>query len=270
MYDTNDLAYVLVTVFPITMAFVFTSTSAWRRLTWIAIAFGLVVTILLTSSRGGFLGLLAAGSIIVLLPASPRTSVSGTSRGGKSRVIVSIMACLSLSALIWPLLPSETRERLVTVFSIGGDYNLDKTNRTGRLEIWTRGMTALTQRPIGYGVDTFPMVDLRFGGTMMAPHNSFLQTSVELGVLGLLFFLRIYYLALKGLTEGRRWLLKNALRNREQNEQVIFHRMLQASIFGNILAGFFLSMAYVTLFWIIIGLAMACIATAQPAVRVPR
>ncbi len=270
MYDTNDLAYVLVTVFPIAVAFVITSKSAGRRFIWISIVIGFVVTILLTSSRGGFLGLLAATSVIVLMPASPRTSVSGSSRGVKSRAVVSILACLSLSALIWPFLPSDTRQRLVTVFSIGGDYNLDTTNKTGRLEIWSRGMTALAQRPIGYGVDTFTMVDLRFGGKMMAPHNSFVQTSVELGVLGLFCFLRIYYLALKGLTEGRRCLLKNATRNRQQNEQVVFHRMLQASIFGNILAGFFLSMAYVTLFWIIIALAMACIATAQSSVQTTR
>ena len=114
------------------------------------------------------------------------------------------------------------------------------------------------------------MVDLRFGGKMMAPHNSFVQTGVELGVLGLFFFLRIYYLTWKGLAEGRRWLLKNATRSLQHDEQVVFLRMLQASIFGNFVSGFFLSMAYVTLFWIVIALAMACIALAQPPVHTAR
>ena len=269
MYDTNDLAYVLVTVFPITVAFTIVAKSTGRRLTWAAIGFGLVITILLTSSRGGFLGLLAATSIIVLTSARHSTTADGALKKGKSRVIVSILACVSLAAAIWSFLPSDTKQRLITVLSISSDYNLDTTNDKGRLEIWTRAAKALAQRPIGYGVDTFGMVDFRFGGRMMAPHNSFVQTGVELGVLGLFFFLRIYYLTWRGLADGRRWLLKNA-GGPQQDEQVVFHRMLQACIIGNFVAGLFLSMAYVTLFWIIIALAMACMATAQPAVQTPR
>jgi hypothetical protein len=64
MYDTNDLAYVLVTVFPIAVAFTIVSKSTRRRLTWAAIVLGMVITILLTSSRGGFLGLLAAAPML--------------------------------------------------------------------------------------------------------------------------------------------------------------------------------------------------------------
>ena len=265
MYDTNDLAYVLVTVFPITVAFAMVSRSARHRVPWMLIALGLVVTVLLTSSRGGFVGLLASTAVIVLFPARSGSMQDGTSKTSKSRVVVSLVACVSLAVTIWPFLPSDTKERLETTFSLSGDYNLDQNNDKGRLQIWTRAMTALAQRPIGYGVDTFPMVTFRFGGRMMAPHNSFVQTAVELGILGLYFFLRIYYLALKGLAEARRRLGARMTKSEEPDERMVFFRMLQASIVGNFFAAMFLSMAYVTLFWIMISLAMACIANAQAA-----
>ena len=263
MYDTNDLAYVLVTAYPIAVAFATVSRSPRYRIPWMLIALGLIVTILLTSSRGGFVGLLASAAVIALFPARPATTKDGVPKSSKSRVALSLLAGVSVAVVIWPLLPSETRGRLETTFSLSGDYNLDEKNDKGRIQIWTRAMTALGQRPFGYGVDTFPMVDFRFGGRMMAPHNSFVQTAVELGVLGLYFFLRVYYLALKGLEEGRRRLLLAMAKNKELDERAVFCRMLQASVVGNFFAALFLSMAYVTLFWIIIALAMACISNAE-------
>ena len=56
-----------------------------------------------------------------------------------------------------------------------------------------------SRRPVGYGVDTFQMVDMRMGGKFRAPHNSYLEVLVELGFLGLLLFIRMYVLSWRAL-----------------------------------------------------------------------
>jgi hypothetical protein len=77
MYDQNDLAYVLVTAFPLALAFFFVSTTAKKRLLFLGIAAGMVTATLLTASRGGFVALIAASLVIVLDTGKLNTRNSG-------------------------------------------------------------------------------------------------------------------------------------------------------------------------------------------------
>jgi hypothetical protein len=257
MYDTNDLAYVLVTVLPLALGFLLTAKTVRMKALYAGI-FGLnLVAILLTASRGGFLGLLTVVILIVLFPL----------RGGKvsqqriGRIFGTLIVVGCLGAAIWPQLPESTRQRLSTVLDLGSDYNLDPNNATSRGQIWKRGMTAAVQRPVGYGVGAFMMVDLKFNGRMEPPHNSFVQTAVELGFLGLLLFTRMYLLTWRALGRSRKQL--QGTEREDQRELVLFLRMLQLSLAGNIVAGFFLSMAYATLLWVTFSVSMGCVALAN-------
>src|SRR4029077_638825 len=90
------------------------------------------------------------------------------------------------------------------------DYNMDVENKTGRSGIWKRNFQAALRRPVGYGIDSFQMVDLRNGGMFKAPHNSYLQVLVELGFLGLWLFVRMYLLSWAALQRVRQSLLAAA------------------------------------------------------------
>src|SRR4029077_8952769 len=57
MYDTNDLAYLLVTVLPLVLAFAVTARSTAKRFMYFGIGAIMLGALLLTQSRGGFLGL---------------------------------------------------------------------------------------------------------------------------------------------------------------------------------------------------------------------
>jgi O-antigen ligase len=162
-----------------------------------------------------------------------------------------------IGAVIWPNLPLETRARLATVTSLGSDYNLDSTERNGRTSLWQRNFLAVLGRPIGFGADTFPMVDLRNGGRFRAPHNSYLQMLVELGFVGFALFLRAYIIPWRMLQAARQTLLA-ATPNAERDELLVFARMLQAGLLGNAVAGFFLSMAYSILLWTLLAVAACC------------
>lgn len=257
MYDTNDLAYVLVTVLPLALGFFLTAKALRMKAFYAGVVGANLVAILLTASRGGFLGLLTEMVFVILFPL----------RGGKvsqqriGRMFGALIVVGCLGAAIWPQLPQSTRQRLSTVLDLGSDYNLDPDNATSRGQIWKRGMTAAVKRPVGYGVGSFAMVDLKFNGRMEPPHNSFVQATVELGFLGLLLFARMYMLTWRALGRARKLLLGTELE--EQRELALFLRTLQLSLAGNIVAGFFLSMAYVTLLWVTFSVSMGCVALAN-------
>ncbi len=251
MYDTNDLAYVLVTVLPILLAFTLTARTTGKRLIFAGFSCVILGALLLTQSRGGFLGLVLVVLLICFMP------MRAPKEGRKNRKVLSFILVVLLGAVVWTQLPHDARERFATVLSLSHDYNLDPTNDKSRGQIWTRGFHASMDRPWGYGPWSFGMVDYRYGGRMMAPHNSYMEALVELGVAGLLLFLRMYVLAWRGLSNTRARLLARKTVHGELEDQVVFARALQISLAGNAVAGFFLSMTYATVLWLTIGLVMA-------------
>jgi O-antigen ligase len=257
MYDTNDLAYVLVTVLPLALGFFLTAKTLRMKLLYLGVVGANLIVILLTASRGGFLGLLTVIVLIILFPL--RGGKASRQRLGGIFGTLIIVGCLA--AVIWPQLPESTRQRLSTILDLGNDYNLDPNNATSRGQIWKRGMTAAISRPVGFGVGAFPMVDLKFNGRMEPPHNSFVQTAVELGFLGLVLFTRMYVLTWRALGKARRSLQDTE--REDQQDLALFLRTLQLSLAGNVVAGFFLSMAYATLLWVTFSVSMGCIALAN-------
>jgi len=264
MYDTNDLAYVLVTLYPLTLGFALTANTKKRRLIFFGLAGAFIVSILLTSSRGGLLGLTAATALVVLHTGSiPDPGADAAKKAKKkrlSRIFASLIAVVCAGLVTWPMLPAETRQRLSSVLALGNDYNLNPDDDTGRTQIWKRNLNALKGRPLGFGVNSFRMVDLKHGGRMLAPHSSLVQVAVELGVLGFILYLRMYYLVFRGLGRARKVLEDLAAPSLENRQQAVFCRMLQACLIGNFVSGAFLSMAYVVVLWSTMGLALGCIA----------
>jgi O-antigen ligase len=257
MYDTNDLAYVLVTVFPISIAFWITAQTSLKRLAYLGAGGVILGTLLLTQSRGGFLGLVCTvvlGALVGMKKVDP---------GKSKRRVLSLIGVAALGIVIFSQLPLEARTRFATILDLGNDYNLDPNNDKSRGQIWSRGIAAAAQRPWGYGPESFGMVDYLRGGRMMAPHNSYVEAVVELGIVGLILFLRMYVLSWKGLQGARNRLIAYQSESGNRQEQIIFARALQLSLVGNAIAGFFLSMAYVSILWLDFGLCMALIAIAD-------
>jgi O-antigen ligase len=265
-YDTNDLAYLLVSVLPLTLAFLLNSKTLARRLLNAGVLGVVVIALLLTSSRGGFLGFVAVLLALILMQISPpRPRPDGTK--SRHRILPTLIGVLAVSALVWPYLPEATRSRLETIVELGNDYNMDTENEHSRSSIWERNFSAALQRPIGYGVGSFPMVDIRMGGRFMAPHNSYLQVLVELGFVGLFFFLRLYVLCWRALKSTRTALLSLPVSD-ERDQIIVLARMLQISLIGNAVAGFFLSMAYSTVLWILVAIVVGCVSLVSTTVVV--
>jgi O-antigen ligase len=263
MLDPNDLAYLLVTLFPLIVGFVITSgTKLWRAI-YVGIGAIFLIALLLTQSRGGLLGLVSIVIFLVLVPirAPDKTLASGSTQGKNRLALFLGVACLSV--VVWSQLPEDARHRFSTILDLSHDYNLDPENVTARGQLWTRAMQAITSWPLGWGPQTFGMVDWKLGGRFFAPHNSYLEAGVELGVLGLFLYLRMYVLAWRGLQRARTALISPESPSRDHQEAAAFARLLQICLVGNAVAGFFLSMAYALVLWTIFGICMAVMAFAE-------
>jgi len=198
MYDSNDLAYVLVGVLPFALAFAVTARGL-RRMVWYGIAATTTAAALLTQSRGGFLALIAVALALVWRPLRSPEPVENLRRS-RSGILRRALVALALAAVVWTLLPPSARERLGSVTSLSSDYNTDLKIKGSRAAIWKRSTIAALKRPIGYGIDTFASVDGANGGQYRAAHNSAVEVLVELGVLGLILWLRLFWLSWRGIT----------------------------------------------------------------------
>src|SRR5438477_222273 len=148
----------------------------------------LVVPLIRSGSRGGFLAFLAIVAFILV----GFTTVPARARITGLVVILTVLGATA-SDKYWT--------QMQTIIRPHSDYNL--TDDTGRMKIWKRGIAYMLDRPmLGVGMGNFPTAEgtlsplaragergrgVRWG----AAHNTFVQIGAELGIPGLLFFIAL-------------------------------------------------------------------------------
>ncbi len=255
-YDPNDFAFVLVGLLPLVITFGITSRGA-KRLLYFGIACVMIVTTLLTESRGGLLGLIFdIIAMTFVLPIAWRGQLNF--RTSASKVITRVILLALIGFVGWQSLPEAARARLGTITELGSDYNANITAgpQAGRLAIWTRNLPLVLDRPWGWGAGAFEAVDGNFaGGRFRAPHNTFLQALIELGVPGFFLFIAIIFSSL-------RYLHVPSDRGPENDtgppdEPRAFARALGVGLIGLCVCGFFLSQLFANVFWTFVTLSCA-------------
>jgi O-antigen ligase len=256
-FDPNDLAYSLVTVLPIVLAL---RGRTWGRRRFFVMGLALVMcmAILLTSSRGGALGL-----VVVLFAVSAFPLDLAENGALKRRNFVAVLVTLGfvagLGTVLFRYLPASSQERLLLIIHPEEDYNTSTTLNGSRRVIWTRDTRLAIERPIGYGMGTSAAVDGVYGhGQNRAVHNSVIEAFLELGVLGLYLFLAAYYVAWREL--GRISTIKpRDGPNGEDANAALYARALRVALLGNFVAGFFLTQAYSAPLWMTMAICCAFI-----------
>lgn len=253
-YDPNDFAFVLIGLLPLVVTFGIISRRT-KRLCYFGVACAVVVSILLTQSRGGFIGLLVdVVAMTFFLPLARRGQLQfrASTRGIIARAI--LLALVGL--IIWQSLPDSARARLGTITELGSDYNANVTEG-GRLAIWSRNLPLIANRPWGFGAGSFEAVDgLLAGGQYRAPHNTLLEVLIELGVPGLVLFIAIIVSSLRYLRAPQHSERDTAV-GAEQDEARAFARGLAVGWVGLCLTGFFLSQLYSNVLWTFVTLSCA-------------
>ncbi|HYU89168.1 MAG TPA: O-antigen ligase family protein [Gemmatimonadales bacterium] len=267
-YDANDFAALTVMALPLAVYFVVRRGQLWRRLAGATAAVLLAVGFIWAGSRGGFLALLAVGAFLLL-----------RYRAIRVRWRVSIAAVITL---VFAATATDTYwEKMSTIVQPKDDYNV--TGNEGRVQVWTRGLGYMMQHPVlGVGAGNFPTAEgtisplvrtaptgrgIRWG----AAHNSLVQVGAELGVPGLMLFVVMLGSAFRALRDVAR---SNPPRTTREHSAppAQLAQALTASLVGYAVGGFFLSLAYRDLLYVLLGLVvgLAKVSRQPPVQPIPR
>jgi O-antigen ligase len=180
----NDTAALIVCVLPMMVA-VAMSSRGTARLFWYAGAFASVAVLLLTVSRGAYVGVVVGYGAAVWLCRRhlPTSRVFGWVLIGSTCVVIAA----ALAAVLLPEFSQVITERIFNQ-SMAGSINVASSGRT---EIWATTIATMMAHPItlltGYG---FLVYQTMF---VLVTHNYYLDQWFGLGLIGLFALLTIQY-----------------------------------------------------------------------------
>ncbi len=224
----NDFAAYLICVLPLAIT-LFSSAMIKRIIYRVGLFFIitlLALCLLFTFSRGGWVGFLAAGLLMLFLLR-------------KSKVVLLAISIFILMLIVIP----EVRERAMFTFQAGGDRD--------RFVIWQGAWVIVKENPfLGKGLGTFMQYFPQYankGLLVQYAHNCYLQMWAETGIFALLSFL---------LFVGS--ILYKGIRTFKDNRQSsILLLGFICAIFGFLVHSFFDTQLYSlqlsVLFWFLLG-----------------
>lgn len=241
MGDENDFALAMNVVLPISIFLGRAQEEKMKLFFWSASVL-FVLANMVSSSRGGFVGLVAVGAVCWLYSKH------------KLRALPVIAA---VAVLAWTFATPVGKEKIM---GLGFD-SVKKDTGKDRIELWKVGWKAFIDNPIlGVGQGNMPIVMSKYqydkwGESAFsrdiwgrAVHSVYLTLLPELGFVGLTLFglmLKDLVVRYKKIKE----LCKNSALNEEARKVENLNIALLVSLFGFLATGIFLSAFYYPQFW---------------------
>jgi probable O-glycosylation ligase (exosortase A-associated) len=258
-YDANDFATLAVIAVPLGVYFTVRPRPLWRRLVSAAAVVCLVVAFVWAGSRGGLLALLAMGGFLLL-----RYRAIHVRWRIVTAVLITLVFTGTASDAYW--------EKMRTILQPKDDYNL--TTEEGRIPVWKRGVGYMLQRPLlGVGAGNFSTAEgtispvarasVMRGVKWSVAHNSYVQVGAELGVPGLILFLLMLSSAFRTLRAVQRVGLPSHPGERSPPPAQLA-QALAAALIAYMVGGFFLSLAYRDLLYVLLALAVGLEKVVRP------
>jgi putative inorganic carbon (HCO3(-)) transporter len=213
--NPNDLALHLVTMIPISLALFFGSRGPLKKSIYLVCSLLLMVGMVVTFSRGGFLGFVCVIAFLSWKVAR------------RNRIIFGALA-LTLVVLAVALAPGAYRSRLATT---GDDSAVARTD-----ELKHSILVAVRHPLFGVGMDNY----ILYSNTNHATHNAYTQVAADMGVAA--FLLYVWFL-ISPFNRLRR--IEAASRTSKRQPPIYYLAIgLQASLVGYMVVSFFASVAY--------------------------
>jgi O-antigen ligase len=232
--NTNDMALHLVTILPISLALMLGSKGAARRLLYGACAAVMISAIVLSYSRGAFIGML----IVFLFIAWKLSS---------SRRLEIVFAVLGLAGVIVLLAPDRYGSRLLSIFIPSLDAEGSADSRRG--ELFRSIYVALRHPLLGIGMGNY-QPEMSYKG--LVTHNSYTQVGAEMGMTALACYVMFILTPLKKLGQ----IARETFETRRNSRFYYLALGLQASLIAYLISSFFLSVAYVWYVYYLVGYAV--------------
>jgi probable O-glycosylation ligase (exosortase A-associated) len=253
--DENDLCLTLNMVLPFAFFLAMSASRNTKRIYYIALACFFLFVIILTKSRGGFVGLAATG--VYCWWKSKRKVLSGT-----VVVVLALFMVLVAPSTYWDEIRSITDENT--------EANPYGTG-SARYYQWNVGWGMFLDNPImGVGQGNFPWnvgvyeqklgLSEGFHQRSMAgreAHSLYFTLIPELGLIGIVLFASMLLLTVRDL----RYIQRSAAKGEKAADGALpvasLATALEASLVGYLASGAFLSVLYYPNIWLLMGFTLS-------------
>jgi O-antigen ligase len=220
--NPNDLATALNLLLPFAVALTLIS-KGFARLFYLGCAVVLTVGVLVTLSRGGFLGLIATGGALLW-------------KLGRGRRLKAILGGALICGFLFSVMPGGYGNRIATIFNAEQDQTGSAQLRS---ELMKRAASIAINRPIiGVGMGNFHIYSIREKGA----HNAYLEIAAELGAMGLIAYLVVIFAPLRSLRRIERQTIGR--RSKSEREMYWLSVCIQAAFITYMVCSFFSSIQY--------------------------
>jgi O-antigen ligase len=241
--NPNDLATALNLLLPIAVALGVRARSGFARLFYFGAGLLLIVGVIATFSRGGFLGLLAVIAVLLF-------------KLGRKKPAATTVAVVLLAGVFLVALSGTYGDRLSTIMHTSADGT---GSAQERIELLKRAVSvAVHHTVLGVGMGNYHIYSIR----EMHAHNSYLEISAELGVAGLLAYLILIFAPLFSLRRvekeaGARLAAAGRSPSPHLSETVTLSIALQAAFVGYAVCSFFTSIQYLWYLYYLVAYAVS-------------
>lgn len=231
--NPNDMALHLVIMTPIAIALLLRSRAISKKILFGSVAMLLIVGNVLTYSRGGFLGLAVAMSVLAW-------------KLGKGRRLQVMLSAGLFGIFFMIVAPGNYGLRIASIFFPSLDPVGSSTVREGHLK---QSILVTLRNPLtGIGMGNFNLVSNHGQVT----HNAFTQVSSEIGVAAL-----VLYVAFMVYPLWQLFRIETETRGVKASSKYYYLAVgLQAGIAGYMVTSFFASVAYQWYIFYLIGYAV--------------
>jgi putative inorganic carbon (HCO3(-)) transporter len=229
--NPNDLALHLVTMTPLAVGLAFARRGLLRKVVYVLCAALFVAGVVVTFSRGGFLGLVVSSGVMAW------------KLGRRNRFVVMTLAAVALCVFIVAA-PGGYGQRVSSMF--GGDVTGSADAR--RDILWRSTLVALRHPLTGIGLGNFP----HQGQHNQVSHNAYTQVAAEMGFGALAFYLLFMVTPIRRLRRVERETLG-------AKDRAAFYYLavgMQASIVGYMVCSFFASVAHLWYVYYLVAYAV--------------
>lgn len=227
--DPNDMGFLLCSTLPFLLYFYL---KKGKKLITIAGIIIVISAILLTYSRGAFLGLCAVGFGFTISIAREKKKY--------------IFIILAGAILVWSFAPAGYKERISTITSWSYDKETGKTGT--RADTWLPVLKWGLKNPvIGHGAGTTYYFHGMEERDWHVTHNSFVQVFAEIGVIGFLCYILLFIIPFK---QYRAFIRQKVSLT---NEDILRVRVMMISFFSYAVPAFFLPQAYSPILYLLTG-----------------
>lgn len=235
-YDENDFAMVMCMAVPFLWYFMRDSQNFFVRMGLLGLLPIAAHGIMVTFSRGGFLGLAATMFVVAIRDKNKKL--------GGGLILVGLIFFAVVAG-------DEYRNRIGSI-----DKYEEDESATGRIEAWETGINMMTRNPFfGVGLKRFVAAFPYYSNyTPRQAHNSWVQLGGEAGLVALFAYGMLMLLTIRSLRRVEKR-LHYLPRGPNSDRAFVLMRAYEAALVGYVVCGFFLSMEDFEFFYLLVGMA---------------